>query len=168
MRVKVLEYRYPPNHDLVCEIIGNPNSRIFVDPYVGCAISHNVTIELVGRVFDMSNCTYVTSGTYCPSEGDFVEVTTQQTFTPPLNITIVEGCTAYAQIFNGIPEESLTDEQKSEIVDYLIAKLKERVQRGNTSLESIVQLFEYDSCKTDDEACDQCGDYVTTTKYIID
>ena len=82
-------------------------------------------------------------------------------------IEIVEGCTAFNTIVNGVSFVDIPENEKEEIVNYLIDQLKESYKRGEVTLESLIQNFQYDDYERDDYQCEQCGDTVSTTIYNI-
>jgi hypothetical protein len=82
-------------------------------------------------------------------------------------IEIVEGCTAFDTIVNGVSIVDIPENEKEEIVNYLIDQLKESYKRGEVTLESLIQNFQYDDYERDDYVCEQCGDTVSTTIYNI-
>ena len=61
----------------------------------------------------------------------------------------------------------IPENEKEEIVNYLIDQLKEAYKRGEVTLESLIQNFQYDEYERDDYECEQCGDTVSTTTYNI-
>jgi RNA polymerase subunit RPABC4/transcription elongation factor Spt4 len=77
------------------------------------------------------------------------------------------GCTAFDFSANGNSLSELTDVERSEILDYLLLKIKEGVQEQAILLENVVQLFQYDDYEHDPNICEQCGDTVTTTTWNI-
>lgn len=77
------------------------------------------------------------------------------------------GCTAFDFSANGNSLSELTDAERSEILDYLLLKIKEGVQERAILLENVVQLFQYDDYEHDPNICEQCGDTVTTTTWNI-
>lgn len=77
------------------------------------------------------------------------------------------GCTAFDFSANGNSLSELTDAERSEILDYLLLKIKEGVQEQAILLENVVQLFQYDDYEHDPNICEQCGDTVTTTTWNI-
>ncbi len=83
-----------------------------------------------------------------------------------MKITKITGCTAYDFIIDNI---SISDEKfdRTKVLDYLITKLKDKVNAGEIGLQSIVDLFPYESFETSDYACDQCGDTVETMVWDI-
>jgi hypothetical protein len=83
--------------------------------------------------------------------------------------TFVEttGCTAFDFSANGKSLSDLTNEEKDEILEYLLLKIKEGVQEQAILLENVVQLFQYDDYEHDDHVCEQCGDTVSTTTWNI-
>lgn len=77
------------------------------------------------------------------------------------------GCTAFDFSANGNSLSELTDAERSEILDYLLLKIKEGVQEQAILLENVVQLFQYDDYEHDPNICEQCGDTVSTTTWNI-
>jgi hypothetical protein len=82
-------------------------------------------------------------------------------------IEIVEGCTAFDTIINGVSILDLSKEEQEKLVNHLIEQLKESYSRGEITLESLIQNFQYDEYECDNKSCGQCGDTVSTTIYNI-
>ena len=82
-------------------------------------------------------------------------------------IEIIEGCTAFDTVINGASVVDIPKEEQEKIADYLIDKLKEAYRRGEITLESLIQNFQYDDYEHDPNPCGQCGDTVSTTTYNI-
>jgi hypothetical protein len=79
----------------------------------------------------------------------------------------VTGCTAFDFVVNDTSLSVLSNEEIGEILDYLFVKIKEGIKENSISLESVVQLFQYDDYEHDDHVCDQCGDSIQTTTWNI-
>jgi len=77
------------------------------------------------------------------------------------------GCTAFNFTVNGESIADLSEEKQHEIIDYLLAKLKEEYTQGTILIGNIVEMFHYDDYEHDPERCDQCGDTVSTTTWNI-
>ena len=77
------------------------------------------------------------------------------------------GCTAFDFSANGNSLSELTDAERSEILEYLLLKIREGVQEQAILLENVVQLFQYDDCEHDSNICEQCRDTVSTTTWNI-
>ena len=88
-------------------------------------------------------------------------------------IVISEGCTAYYTTVDGKMlygednQDVMSEQEIDELVDYLLLRLKEEIKQGCASVNSLIQLFQYDDYKSDADTCDQCGDSVTRTYYNI-
>jgi hypothetical protein len=82
-------------------------------------------------------------------------------------IEIVEGCTAFDTVINGVSVVDIPENEKEEVVNYLIDQLKESYKRGEVTLESLIQNFQYDDYECDDHRCESCGDYCSSTTYNI-
>ena len=79
----------------------------------------------------------------------------------------VTGCTAFDFVVNDTSLSVLSNEKIDEILDYLFVKIKEGIKENSISLESVVQLFQYDDYEYDDHVCESCGDTVSTTTWNI-
>jgi hypothetical protein len=86
---------------------------------------------------------------------------------PKYKFVETTGCTAFDFSANGNSLSELTDAERSEILDYLLLKIKEGVQEQAILLENVVQLFQYDDYEHDPNICEQCGDTVSTTTWNI-
>ena len=78
-----------------------------------------------------------------------------------------EGCTAFDFTVNDESIADLSEEKQSEIVDYLLLKLKEEYTQGSIQMTNIVQMFQYDDYEYDNHVCEQCGDTVSSTIWNI-
>ena len=77
------------------------------------------------------------------------------------------GCTAFDFTVNSKSLSELSLEEKSEIVDYLLLKIKEGIGDQTILLESVIHLFQYDDYEYDNHVCETCGDTVATTTWNI-
>lgn len=82
-------------------------------------------------------------------------------------VVISEGCTANGLEVNGrswnseyIPT-TLTEEERTEFVNYLFDKIKEGYETGEIGITELVRLFYYDDCEIS-PTCETCGDSVVT------
>ena len=82
-------------------------------------------------------------------------------------IEITEGCTAYGTSINGRDVVDIPEEEMDEIVDYVLAQIRESYNRNGTSFENIIQLLDYDEYEHDPTVCGSCGDTVSTTTWNI-
>ena len=82
-------------------------------------------------------------------------------------IEIIEGSTAFDTVINGVSIVDIPEIEKEELVNYLIDQLKESYKRGEVTLESLIQNFQYDDYECDGEKCGQCGDTASTTIFNI-
>jgi hypothetical protein len=78
-----------------------------------------------------------------------------------------EGCVAYGWSIDGKSLQDFSKEERDEIFDYLIIKLKERMDDNNICLTDLVKVFHYDDYDYEPISCDQCGDSVATTTWEI-
>jgi len=77
------------------------------------------------------------------------------------------GCTAFDFTVNSKSVSELTNEEYNEMLEYLFLKIKEGLSEQTILLENVVHLFQYDDYEYDDYVCEQCGDTVSTTTWII-
>jgi hypothetical protein len=82
-------------------------------------------------------------------------------------IEIIEGCTAFDTAINGVSVLDIPENEKEEVVNYLIDQLKESYKRGEITLESLIQNFQYDDYECDGNKCGSCGDTVSRTIFNI-
>ena len=82
-------------------------------------------------------------------------------------IEIIEGCTAFDTVINGVSIVDVPENEKEELVNYLIDQLKESYKRGEVTLESLIQNFQYDDYECDDYRCESCGDHRSSTIFNI-
>jgi hypothetical protein len=93
--------------------------------------------------------------------------------TPKYNIIISEGCTAFYTDVNGktvggsYEPTRLTEKEETELIDYLLSKVKEGIVENTISLDSLIGLFQPDDYEMDSDSCEQCGDTVSRTIYNI-
>jgi hypothetical protein len=84
-----------------------------------------------------------------------------------MKIIVRTGCTADAVIIDGKHSTDFTDHELDMLADELFEKLRESYGRGEIDILRLINLFECDSMESDAEACEQCGDRVTTITYNI-
>jgi hypothetical protein len=87
-------------------------------------------------------------------------------------IIISEGCTAFyttvdGKLLYGEGDNVMTDEERNELVDYLMLKMKKDVDKGCILINNLIELFQYDDYECESHCCDQCGDTVSRTYYNI-
>jgi hypothetical protein len=82
-------------------------------------------------------------------------------------IEITEGCTAYGTAINNRNVLDIPEEEMDEIVDYILAQVRESYNQRGTLFEDIIKLLQPDDWKYDPEPCDQCGDTVSSTTWNI-
>ena len=64
--------------------------------------------------------------------------------------------------------QDLTQEEREELLDYLLAKLKESYQEGGVDLIDIVKMFQYDCDESKDlGTCDTCDHWAHSETYFI-
>lgn len=78
-----------------------------------------------------------------------------------------QGCTAFGFDVDGKDDGDLSNETKSEVVDYLCAKIKQGVEDGAIELSDVVRVFPETDYGTDKEPCSQCFDTVSWTVWEI-
>ena len=61
----------------------------------------------------------------------------------------------------------MSEQEYTEMVDYVFAKIKEGLKEHTILFEDVVRLFQYDHYESDLEPCEQCGDTVDTTIWNI-
>lgn len=86
---------------------------------------------------------------------------------PKYKFVETQGCTAFGFTVNGEDVEDLSKETKSEIVDYLCAKIKKGVEEGSIPLSDIVGVLPETDYGSDKEPCSQCFDTVSWTVWEI-
>lgn len=82
-------------------------------------------------------------------------------------IEITEGCTAFNTTINGESISDLPEEYVDEVVDYILAQIRESYNRKGIGFDSIIQLLDYDTYEHDPTVCGSCGDTVSTTTWNI-
>lgn len=89
-------------------------------------------------------------------------------------IIISEGCLAFYTTVDGkmlygedFQKDVMSEQERGELIDYLLVKVKENVKQGSIAINSLIELFQYDNYESGDEPCDQCGDTVSKTYYEI-
>jgi len=82
--------------------------------------------------------------------------------------TIIEssGCTSASFTIDGVEENDLTPEQKSELIAYLIDALKAKAISGHVSISQLVQQFPYEDYYVG-HFCETCFDNACTTTWKI-
>lgn len=79
-------------------------------------------------------------------------------------IKIIRGCTADDILVDG---KSITDIDQNELLNYLLSKIPAEIKSGTMTIDSIIQLFQYDKFEKIGDTCEQCGDDVYETTYEI-
>lgn len=78
----------------------------------------------------------------------------------------VEGCIADSLNVDGVEEIDMTDEQRLNVIDHIYGWMKKNPNQLNYILQELIDCFgEYES---DDHPCECCGDYASTTTWVID
>jgi uncharacterized UBP type Zn finger protein len=77
------------------------------------------------------------------------------------------GCTAFNFTVNDLAFSELSTQEYSEMLNYLLEKIKENISEQTILLEDVVRLFQYDDYEHDPNVCEQCGDTVSTTTWLI-
>ncbi len=77
------------------------------------------------------------------------------------------GCTAFDFSINEKSVSDYSPEELDQILDYLFVKVKEGLKENTILLENVVHLFQPDDWEYDNNACEQCGDTVSTTIWNI-
>jgi hypothetical protein len=77
------------------------------------------------------------------------------------------GCTAFNFTVNDKQISELSEQDYSEMIDYLFLKVKEGIKEQTILLEDVVKLFQPNDWKYDPEPCSQCFDTVSTTTWNI-
>jgi len=89
-------------------------------------------------------------------------------------IIISEGCLAFYTTVDGkmlygedFQKDVMSEKDREELVDYLLVKIKENVKQGSITINSLIELFQYNDYESGNEPCEQCGDTVSKTHYEI-
>ena len=77
------------------------------------------------------------------------------------------GCTAFDFTANGKSFSDMSEQEHTEMIDYVFAKIKKELKNHTILFEDVVRLFQYEHYESDLEPCDQCGDTVDTTIWNI-
>ena len=77
------------------------------------------------------------------------------------------GCTAFNFTVNDKQFSELSEQEYSEMLDYLFVKIKQGINNQTTLLEDVVKLFQPDDWEHDPEPCSQCFDTISTTTWNI-
>ena len=82
-------------------------------------------------------------------------------------IEITEGCTAFNTTINGESISDLPEEYVDQVIDYVLAQIRESYNRKEIGFNNIIQVLHYDDYEHDPTICEQCGDSVSTTTWNI-
>jgi uncharacterized UBP type Zn finger protein len=77
------------------------------------------------------------------------------------------GCTAFNFTVNDQEFSELSTQEYDEMLNYLLEKIKENIAEQTILLADVVRLFQYDDYEYDPTRCEQCGDTVSTTTWLI-
>ena len=78
-----------------------------------------------------------------------------------MKFEITQGCTAYNFTVDGKRYHDMTVEEKEKVIDYVLAKVKEKIINNHIGFQGILEHFQYDSYEHGPK-CDTCGDSVST------
>jgi hypothetical protein len=82
-----------------------------------------------------------------------------------------EGCMSYGTTVNDQniygEYEPMSQQQIETFVDYLCQKFKEKLKVNTVSIDDLIECFQYESCETENDSCETCGDSVTTTTWNL-
>jgi hypothetical protein len=81
-----------------------------------------------------------------------------------MKIEIITGCTAFDTTIDGV---SVVDMNLESTIDYILPKVKEGILDGTIQFNSLIEIFQSDDYEYGSTPCDQCGDTVSTTTWII-
>lgn len=84
-----------------------------------------------------------------------------------MKIEISSGCTAFYTKIDDKMVHEMSDEELKIATDEIFVKLREAVDRNETSLDSVIGCIQYDDTDYDDYVCDSCGDSVNRTYWNI-
>jgi hypothetical protein len=136
---------------------------------ISLALENDATVFAQTEIPEFTNflksCSF--NGVERYAEDNFLEFELKKTMKTKYKIEIIEGCTAFDTLINEISIVEIPKEEQEKIADYLIDKLKESYRTGETTLENLIQNFQYDDYEHDPNPCGQCGDTVSTTTYNI-
>jgi len=88
-------------------------------------------------------------------------------------IEISEGCTSFGTFINGRAmfgedvHSCLTEEERGEFLDYLLAEFKRQYYQSSVSIEDLIRCFQYDHYEYNKNSCDQCGDSTSSTIWKL-
>jgi hypothetical protein len=81
-----------------------------------------------------------------------------------VKIVVTNGCVADAIEIDGVPLEDLSFE---DVASRFADKLREGLLDGTVTVHSAIGCFQYDEWKQLGSPCDQCGDTVYQTTYLL-
>ena len=84
-----------------------------------------------------------------------------------MKIEVIAGCTAYNTLIDDVSLSDKSKDEQIQILDTILAKIKEDVLSGGININSVIDLVQYDKYVNDNEPCEQCGDCITTTTWHI-
>ena len=84
-----------------------------------------------------------------------------------MKIVITEGCTAFDTKIDGISTSDMSKEQLEKAVEIIVQNIRKGIWENTSSLNSAINIMEYDEYKNDNCYCEQCGDSVSTTIWNI-
>lgn len=78
-----------------------------------------------------------------------------------------EGCTAFGFSVNSKELEDIEETEHAEILEYLLAKVREGIADNTILFRDVVKLFQPDDWHYSKDRCEQCGDSISTTIWKI-
>ena len=79
-----------------------------------------------------------------------------------MKFEITQGCTAYNFTVDGKQYYDMTVEEKEKVIDYVLAKVKEKIINNHVGFQGILEHFQYDSYEQGPK-CETCGDSASKT-----
>jgi hypothetical protein len=84
-----------------------------------------------------------------------------------MKVTKTYGCTTASFCIDDVPYTKLTSKERLRVSQKILQKIASSIEDGSIQIEDIIDAIQYDSYKSSEEPCEQCGDHISTTTWII-
>ena len=77
------------------------------------------------------------------------------------------GCTSNDLTVDGKSVSDLSADQYDAVIYKVLLEIHKGIADGTVLFREVLACLQYDKCVYDDAPCDQCGDTVTTTTWVL-
>lgn len=77
------------------------------------------------------------------------------------------GCVSSDLTVDGISMHKLSADQQDAVIIRVLQEIRLGLADGTSLFREVLTCLQYDKCVYDNVPCDQCGDTVTTTTWVL-